>query len=61
MPDDTTVAFAVTSKSVADTTKQLFEVIPPQSVRDLTIGERGLEEVFAEVYRKAGDSGGVRA
>ena len=61
MADDMTVAFAVTSKSVAETTKQLFEVIPPQSIRDLTIGERSLEEVFAEVYRKAGDQGGAKA
>jgi ABC-2 type transport system ATP-binding protein len=53
MPDDLTVAFAVASRLVCETTKKLLETVPPDSIRDLTISERSLEDVFDEIYRRA--------
>lgn len=53
MRDDLTVAFATTSRGIGETTKSLFATIPAESIRDITISERSLEDVFTEIYQQS--------
>jgi hypothetical protein len=53
MRDDLTVAFATPSRGIGETTKSLFATIPAESIRDITISERSLEDVFTEIYQQS--------
>lgn len=46
------LTFSVTSRHTADIAKRIFEIIPPECVKDFTISERSLEEIFSEIYRR---------
>jgi ABC-2 type transport system ATP-binding protein len=53
-PDEqTTVDFAVTTRLAPEVAKSLFETTNASSIRDLAIGERSLEDIFAEIYRRS--------
>ena len=54
--DACSVNFSVTSRHAPEVAMKLFDIVPPPCIRDLTIGERSLEDVFAEIYRRAPDS-----
>ena len=52
MIDPNDVAFSVTTKTAPEITKVLFEKVDPSKIRDIAIGERSLEDVFSEIYRR---------
>ena len=54
--DDVTITFAVPSRLVSETTKILVDAVPASAIRDLTISERSLEDVFAEIYSRTSTS-----
>jgi ABC-2 type transport system ATP-binding protein len=49
---DKTIAFAVPTKIAGTTTKQMFEHVDPESILDFSVSERGLDEIFSEIYRR---------
>ena len=50
---DKTVAFAVASRLVGSATKQIFEHVSPDDIHDFSVSERGLEDIFSEIYRRS--------
>lgn len=47
-----TVSFAITNQHVGETIQSILQNIPPSSIIDLTIHERSLEDIFAEIYNQ---------
>jgi ABC-2 type transport system ATP-binding protein len=47
-----TIAFAVPTKMAGTTTKQMFDQVDPESILDFSVSERGLEDIFSEIYRR---------
>jgi ABC-2 type transport system ATP-binding protein len=50
--DDLTITFAVPARLVGETTKKLLNTLTASDIRDLTISERSIEDVFAEIYNR---------
>jgi ABC-2 type transport system ATP-binding protein len=46
------VSFAVPTKQVATATQKIMEWANPHEILDLSIEERGLEDIFAEIYQR---------
>jgi ABC-2 type transport system ATP-binding protein len=46
------ISFAVNSQKVGETVKEIFQLVGPHAIRDMTINERSLEDVFAEIYSR---------
>jgi hypothetical protein len=46
----------VTARLAPNTAKKIFEIIPADHVKDFTIGERSLEDIFSEIYRRTSES-----
>jgi len=54
--DPCEVSFSVTARLAPNTAKKIFEIIPADHVKDFTIGERSLEDIFSEIYRRTSES-----
>jgi ABC-2 type transport system ATP-binding protein len=50
--DDRTIAFAVPTRFAGVITKNMFEQIAADTVVDFSVSERGLEDIFAEIYQR---------
>lgn len=46
------ISFAVNSQKVGETVKEIFQLVGPHAIRDMTINERSLEDIFAEIYSR---------
>lgn len=53
--DPSEITFSATARHAPNIARSIFEVIPPDSIRDFTIGERSLEDIFSEIYRRTAD------
>lgn len=53
--DPCEVSFSVTARHAPTTAQKIFDIIPAGSVRDFTIGERSLEDIFSEIYRRTSE------
>ncbi len=45
-----TVSFAISNQHIGETMAAILQHVSPSSIKDLTIHERSLEDIFAEIY-----------